>query len=202
MSSFWGIFVKNKGKMLSETLHWMIIVCVFAWKIQGSFGQGPDNIVQAACAASFSGGFVSAIRKKCGGSKTCATVCKEAGASMRTIYGHQGSTIPTCFNAFHFYYRARYLHPKTVGKARLAMYRYGSAGCHASYCGPNYVPKTNSLYSSSGSIAQVLKEDLTVMSGCGNPHTASSWSVIRVPSWWKRAFNCCKSQMQLQLPVA
>ncbi|XP_061183248.1 uncharacterized protein LOC133191513 [Saccostrea echinata] len=124
--------------MSSVILHWMIIVSVFASEMKESYGQDPDNIVQAACAAIPTGGFVSVIRKQCGGSKTCATVCKEAGASMRAIYGNQGSTKPTCFNAFHFYYNARYLHPKKIGKARLAMYKYGSAGCHATYCGPNF----------------------------------------------------------------
>lgn len=51
-----------------------------------------DAIAQAACAASASGGFVSAIRRTCGsGQASCATICSNAISSMRAIYGNQGS---------------------------------------------------------------------------------------------------------------
>lgn len=52
-----------------------------------------DAIVQAACAASSSGGFVSAIRRTCGGTQaTCDAICGSAISGMRDIYGNQGST--------------------------------------------------------------------------------------------------------------
>lgn len=51
-----------------------------------------DAIAQAACAASTSSGFVSAIRRTCGsGQDSCNTICSNAISSMRAIYGIQGS---------------------------------------------------------------------------------------------------------------
>lgn len=57
------------------------------------FGKAYDAIVQAACAATSSGGFVSAIRRTCGGTQaTCDAICGSAISGMRDIYGNQGST--------------------------------------------------------------------------------------------------------------
>lgn len=63
--------------------------------IQHFFGKAydADAIVQAAYAASSTGGFVSAIRRTCGGTQaTCDAICGSAISGMRDIYGNQGST--------------------------------------------------------------------------------------------------------------
>lgn len=62
-----------------------------------------DAIVQAACAASSTGGFVSAIRRTCGGTQaTCDAICGSAISGMRDIYGNQGSTTYVSINLFVF----------------------------------------------------------------------------------------------------
>lgn len=73
--------------------------------IQHFFGKAydADAIVQAACAASSSGGFVSAIRRTCGGTQaTCDAICGSAISGMRDIYGNQGSTTYVSINLFAF----------------------------------------------------------------------------------------------------
>lgn len=62
-----------------------------------------DAIVQAAYAASSTGGFVSAIRRTCGGTQaTCDAICGSAISGMRDIYGKQGSTTYVSINLFVF----------------------------------------------------------------------------------------------------
>lgn len=73
--------------------------------IQHFFGKAydADAIVQAACAASSTGGFVSAIRRTCGGTQaTCDAICGSAISGMRDIYGNQGSTTYVSINLFVF----------------------------------------------------------------------------------------------------
>eukprot|EP00105_Crassostrea_gigas_P021645 XP_011440851.1 PREDICTED: uncharacterized protein LOC109617054 [Crassostrea gigas] len=113
----------------------IILSVVFA----ETYAYDADAIVQAACAASSTGGFVSAIRRTCGGTQaTCDAICGSAISGMRDIYGNQGSTTGTCFEAFHFYYKHATLTPEEKGKALMAMHRYGVSGCQSTGCGPNF----------------------------------------------------------------
>eukprot|EP00105_Crassostrea_gigas_P021646 XP_011440852.1 PREDICTED: uncharacterized protein LOC105337689 [Crassostrea gigas] len=113
----------------------IILSLVFA---VGAHAFDADAIAQAACAASSPGGFVSAIRRTCSGTQaSCNTICSNAISGMRAIYGNQGSTTGTCFQAFHFYYKHATLKPEEKGKALLAMHRYRD-GCNSTSCGPNF----------------------------------------------------------------
>ncbi|XP_055996632.1 uncharacterized protein LOC130046927 [Ostrea edulis] len=123
--------------MVLITLKSLLLLGIFVAFTKVINGHYADHIAQASCAASFSGGFVSAIRRDCESKKTCATICREGISSMRAIYGNQGSSTATCFNAFHFYYGHPNLHPKTRGRSFMAMYPYGPRACHSAFCDPN-----------------------------------------------------------------
>lgn len=76
---------------------------VFKFNIFFGKAYDADAIVQAACAASSTGGFVSAIRRTCGGTQaTCDAICGSAISGMRDIYGNQGSTTYVSINLFVF----------------------------------------------------------------------------------------------------
>nr|XP_022304794.1 uncharacterized protein LOC111111892 [Crassostrea virginica]XP_022304795.1 uncharacterized protein LOC111111893 [Crassostrea virginica] len=112
---------------------------IFSLAFVFNYGYDADAIAQAACAGRSPGGFVAAVRRDCGVNKpTCSTVCQNAITGMRAIYGQQGSTSSTCFEAFHFYYKHATLTPDEKGKPLMAMYRYGIGGCQHTSCGPNF----------------------------------------------------------------
>ncbi|XP_022330046.2 uncharacterized protein LOC111128609 [Crassostrea virginica] len=117
--------------------------CVFCVLFVITIGLSDDEMMQAACAAvGPSSGFISAVRRRtCHGSndESCETICRYATCSMRNIYGNQGSTSGTCFEAFHLYQKRNTLKNGETGKAAIAILRYGKPSCKSrTVCGPNY----------------------------------------------------------------
>lgn len=99
----------------------------------------PDIVVQAACAASYRGGFVSAVRRTCSNeASSCEVVCREATSQMKAKMGNQGGKQAQCVQTFHFYGLNGNLAPGVPGKVNRIMYRYDSSACSKQFCGPNF----------------------------------------------------------------
>ncbi|XP_061174571.1 uncharacterized protein LOC133183654 [Saccostrea echinata] len=107
--------------------------------VQNEISAYPDIVVQAACAASYLGGFVSAIRRTCSNeASSCDVVCRDATSQMKAKMGNQGRKQATCVQSFHFYGSDQNLVPGVPLKVNRIMYRYDSNGCSKQFCGPNF----------------------------------------------------------------
>ncbi|CAH1776699.1 unnamed protein product [Owenia fusiformis] len=95
-----------------------------------------DEIAEATCTAmNTAGGWTYAVRRECGGSRTCATICSDA--QLRAQDGQVAGRAMTCFNSLHVYgNRPKFAHGVAgYEKLGLKMYRYN--GCGGGW-GPNY----------------------------------------------------------------
>ncbi|XP_062590209.1 uncharacterized protein LOC134251804 isoform X3 [Saccostrea cucullata] len=108
-------------------------------KVLDQIAFDTDAIAQASCAGiAPEGHFVAAIRRECGTDKlSCNTICTGGIASMRSIYGNQGSPTAVCFGSFHIYQKRITLQPEDKGRAGMAMHKCKN-GCDITSCGPNY----------------------------------------------------------------